>query len=301
MKSRTITTVVAACAALGLALTGCSQEASKDSGSDGDKGKIKIGYISSWSDSRSTAFLLEDQLEKLGYEPELETISEAAILYAGVANGDIDIYPSAWPEKTHKQYMDEYGDKIEDISTYYDKAQNTIVVPDYVDIDSIDELKDNADKFDGKIVGIEPGAGLTKVTKDSMMPEYGLEKDFELVTSSTPAMLTELGNAIDAKDDIVVTLWRPFWANNEYPVKDLEDPKGAMGDPEKLHFTATKGFSEEFSDAADYIGNIKLDDKQYGELEDLVVNKHKDDGEKAIAEWLKANPDAYEGELPDEE
>ena len=112
MKSRTITTVVAACAALGLALTGCSQEASKDSGSDGDKGKIKIGYISSWSDSRSTAFLLEDQLEKLGYEPELETISEAAILYAGVANGDIDIYPSAWPEKTHKQYMDEYGDKI---------------------------------------------------------------------------------------------------------------------------------------------------------------------------------------------
>jgi glycine betaine/proline transport system substrate-binding protein len=48
-----------------------------------------------------------------------------------VANGDIDVYPSAWPEKTHKQYMDEYGDKIEDISTYYDKAQNTIVVPSY--------------------------------------------------------------------------------------------------------------------------------------------------------------------------
>ena len=113
-------------------------------------------------------------------------------------------------------------------------------------------------------------------------------------------MLTELGNATDAEKDIVVTLWRPFWANNEYPVKDLKDPKGAMGDPEKLHFTATKGFGEEFSDAADYIGNIKLDDKQYGDLEDLVVNEYKDDGKKAIAEWLKANPDAYEGELPDE-
>ncbi|WP_320109182.1 hypothetical protein [Brevibacterium sp. JSBI002] len=46
MKSHTITTVVAACAALGLALTGCSQEAGKDSGSDGEKGTIKIGYIS---------------------------------------------------------------------------------------------------------------------------------------------------------------------------------------------------------------------------------------------------------------
>lgn len=47
MKSRTITTAVAACAALGLALTGCSQEAGKDSGSGGNKGTIKIGYISS--------------------------------------------------------------------------------------------------------------------------------------------------------------------------------------------------------------------------------------------------------------
>ena len=58
---------------------------------------------------------------------------------------------------------------------------------------------------------------------------------------------------------------------------------------------------DEFSEAADYIGNIKLDDKQYGDLEDLVVNEHKDDGEAAIAEWLKANPDAYEGEITDEE
>lgn len=63
-----------------------------------------------------------------------------------------------------------------------------------------------------------------------MMPAYDLEKDFELVTSSTPAMLTELGNAIDAKDDIVVTLWRPFWANNAFDVKELEDPKNACSE-----------------------------------------------------------------------
>ena len=300
MKSRILTAVVAAGAALGLALSGCSQEASKGSGSDGDKGTITIGYISSWSDSRSTAFLLEDQLEKLGYDTELETISEAAILYAGVANGDIDVYPSAWPERTHKQYMDEYGDKIEDISTYYDKAQNTIVVPSYSDIDSMDELKDNAEKFDSKIVGIEPGAGLTGVTKDSMMPAYDLEKDFELVTSSTPAMLTELGNAIDAKEDIVVTLWRPFWANNAYDVKDLEDPKNAMGDPEKMHFLGTDGFSDEFPEASDLIKGIKLDDKTYSELEDLIVNEYEEGQEgDAVDQWIKDNPKAFDSEITD--
>ena len=300
MKSRTLATMIAACAALGLALSGCSQEASKDSGSDSEKGTITIGYISSWSDSLSTAFLLEDQFEKQGYGVEMEAMSEAAILYAGVANGDVDIYPSAWPERTHKQYMDEYGDDIEDISTYFDQARNTIVVPSYVDIDSMDELTGNAAKFDGKIIGIEPGAGLTKVTKDSMMPTYGLDKDFELVTSSTPAMLTELSNAIDAKEDIVVTLWRPFWANNTYDVKDLEDPKNAMGDPEGMHFLGTKGFGEEFPEATELIKGIKLDDKQYGDLENLIVNEYEEGQEgDAVDQWLKDNPEAFGTELTD--
>lgn len=301
MKNRFLTTFVAGVAALGLALTGCSQEAAKDDGGSGDKGDIKLGYVTGWTDGQSVSLLLENQLSKLGYNVETETFSDAAVLYAGIANGDVDMYPSSWPEVTHKQYMDEYGDKLEDVGAYYDNAVLTIAVPKYMkDVNSIEDLKGKGKDFDGKIIGIEPGAGLTKATK-AMIPKYGLDDEYELVTSSTAAMLTELGNATDDKEDIVVTLWRPFWANNAYPVKDLKDPKGAMGDPEKLHFTATKGFSDEFSEAADYIGNIKLDDKQYGDLEDMVVNKHKDDGEAAIAEWLKANPDAYEGEIADED
>ena len=301
MKNRFLTTFVAGVAALGLALTGCSQEAAKDDGGGGDKGDIKLGYVTGWTDGQSVSLLLENQLSKLGYNVETKTFSDAAVLYAGVANGDVDMYPSSWPEVTHKQYMDEYGDKLEDVGAYYDNAVLTIAVPKYMkDINSIEDLKGKGKDFDGKIIGIEPGAGLTKATK-GMIPKYGLDKEYELVTSSTAAMLTELGNATDAEEDIVVTLWRPFWANNAYPVKDLKDPKGAMGDPEKLHFTATKGFSDEFSEAADYISKIKLDDAQYGDLEDLVVNKYKDKGDKAITEWLKANPDAYEGEITDEE
>lgn len=302
MKRRFLTTFVAGVAALGLALTGCSQQAAEDDGgSGGDKGDIKLGYVTGWTDGQSVSLLLEDQLGKMGYNVETETFSEAAVLYAGVANGDVDMYPSSWPEVTHKQYMDEYGDKLEDVGAYYDNAVLTIAVPKYMDdINSIEDLKGKGKDFGGEIIGIEPGAGLTAAT-EKMIPEYGLDDEYKLVTSSTAAMLTELGNATDAEEDIVVTLWRPFWANNAYPVKDLEDPKGAMGEAEKLHFTATKGFSDEFGDAADYISKIKLDDKQYGDLEDLVVNEYEDDGEAAIAEWLKKNPDAYEGELPDEE
>ncbi|NKF32851.1 glycine/betaine ABC transporter substrate-binding protein, partial [Pseudomonas sp. BGM005] len=91
---------------------------------------------------------------------------------------------------------------------------------------------------------------------------------------STAAKLTELNSATDKQEDIVVTLWRPFWANYAFPEKDLEDPKGAMGESEALHFLGTKGFAEEFPEAAELIEQIKLDDEQYGSLEDMVVYEY---------------------------
>ena len=300
MKRRYLTPFVAAVAALGLALTGCSQEASKDDGGGGDKGDIKLGYVTGWTDGQSISLLLEDQLGKMGYNVETETSNDAAVLYAGVANGDIDMYPSSWPEVTHKQYIDEYGDNLEDLGAYYDNAVLTIAVPKYMkDINSIEDLKGKGKDFGGEIIGIEPGAGLTKATKE-MIPEYGLDGEYELVTSSTAAMLTELGNATEAEKDIVVTLWRPFWANNAFDVKDLKDPKNAMGDPEKMHFLGTEGFSDDFPEASELIKGIKLDDKTYGELEDLIVNEYEEGQEgDAVDQWVKDNPKAFDSEITD--
>ncbi|AZS42552.1 Glycine betaine/carnitine transport binding protein GbuC [Microbacterium oleivorans] len=300
MNKRHLTGILAIGAAASLALSGCATGndvagGGSNGGGEGDLGTITLGYLPSWTDGLSTAYLLEDQLEKIGYTVEMQELTEAGPLYAGLAQGDVDIYPSAWPELTHKSYMDQYKDQIEDLGSYYEGAKLTIAVPDYVDIDSIDDLKANAARFGGKIYGIEPGAGLTKQTQESMIPAYGLDDSFQLVTSSTAAMLTELDSAEAAKRDIVVTSWRPFWANDKYKLKDLEDPKGAMGKAEALHFLGSEGFAEEYPEAAELIKGIKLDDEQYASLEDTVVNKY---GEgkypEAVDEWLKENPDAYD-------
>lgn len=279
-----------------------TDDTTDDDTDDTDAGEedntITMGFLPAWTDGLSTAYLLENQLEQMGYEVEMETLTEAALLYAGLANGDVDMYPSAWPEVTHADYMDEYGDQIEDLGGYYDGAVLTIAVPEYVDIDSLEELADNADRFDGQIIGIEPGAGLTRVTGEDMIPAYGLENSYELITSSTAAMLAELQSAVDSEEDIVVTLWRPFWANSEFPIKDLEDPLGAMGDPETLHFLGSEGFAEEFPEAAEFIGQIQLSDEEYGALEDLVVNEYGEGNEaEAVEAWLEEYSDAMP-ELP---
>ncbi|MFC6326104.1 glycine betaine ABC transporter substrate-binding protein [Microbacterium koreense] len=300
MNKRHLTAALALGAAATLTLAGCAGGSDDNSG-DTDAGgsmescdTITLGFLPSWTDGLSTAYLLDNQLTKLGYTVEMETLTEAGPLYTGLSQGDVDIYPSAWPELTHASYMEQFGDGIEDLGAYYENASLTLAVPEYVDITSIDELAGNADRFGGRIVGIEPGAGLTAQTQDTAMPEYGLDGEYELITSSTAAMLTELGNAVDAQEDIVVTSWRPFWANAAYGLKHLEDPMGAMGEPEALHFLGTAGFADRCAEAAELIAGIQLSDADYASLEDMVVNEYGEGREaEAVTAWIEANPEAF--------
>ncbi|MGO1385441.1 MAG: glycine betaine ABC transporter substrate-binding protein [Arachnia sp.] len=304
MKTSTRIGAALSAAALGLTLAACGTddtttgEAADDTAAQ-DLGTITLGFLPAWTDGLSTAYLLENQLEEMGYTVEMETVGEAALLYQAISSSDVDMYPSAWPEVTHASYMEEYGDDIEDVGTYYDNAKLTWAVPTYMDdVNSIEDLKGMADTFNGQIIGIEPSAGLTEASQDSVLPAYELGDEYELVTSSTTAMLAELKNATDSEEPIVVTLWRPFWANASFPVKDLEDPMGALGDSEGLHFLGTSTFSEDFPEAAEWIGQLKLDDDQYGSLEDMVVNEYGDGNEaEAVSAWIEANPDVLP-ELP---
>jgi len=299
MKKHRITGIIGLGVVGSLALAGCSSDGGSDSAGDGgDSGDktVALGFLPSWTDGLSMTYLVKDQLEKRGFTVELQELSEAGPLYTALSQGDIDVYPSAWPEVTHAAYMEQYGDDLEDLGAYYEGAVLTIAVPTYMeDINSIEDLKGQADRFGGEIIGIEPGAGLTKQTQESMMPEYELDDEYELVTSSTAGMLASLDSAMAAEEDIVVTLWRPFWAYNEYDVKDLEDPKGAMGEPETLNFIAHAGFSEEYPEAAELMEQIKLDDDQYGTLEGLVTSdEYENDTEAAVDAWLEDNADQFE-------
>jgi len=105
-------------------------------------------------------------------------------------------------------------------------------------------------------------------------------------------MITELQNAIDAEEDIVVTLWSPFWAMSEFSMKALEDPEGHFGEAEALHHLGRQGFGEDFPDVAEWIADAALSDEEFGSLEDLVVNEFEEGQEaEAVEAWLEENPD----------
>src|SRR5690625_1726063 len=137
---------------LGLGLAACSGASSSEEG-DGDT--ITIGRMPSRADPTGRAFLLKNHRAQPGNTVASEWSTDAAIAYTALSEGDIDLYSSAWPDVTHAAYMDEYGDNFEDIVTYNNSATNMLVVPEYTDISTIEELAADPERFGSRIVGIE--------------------------------------------------------------------------------------------------------------------------------------------------
>ncbi len=140
---------------------------------DGAGKTVTIGLIP-WDEDIAVTHLWKNLLEARDFKVEVKEV-EAGILFQGMADGDIDVFLDAWLPVTHQDYWEKNGDKLEKLGQWYDgTTELTIAVPSYVDIDSLDELAAHADEFDKKIIGIDPGAGLMRVTKEDAMPAYGL-------------------------------------------------------------------------------------------------------------------------------
>jgi glycine betaine/proline transport system substrate-binding protein len=255
--------------------------------------EITIAAFNGWDESIAASYLWQSVLEDEGYEANVK-MADAAPVFAGLAGGDYDLTLDVWLPSTHEDYVKQYGDELEDLGTWYDNAKLTIAVNEDSPATSLADLAENAEAYGNRLIGIEPGAGLTRITNEKVIPTYGLE-GMEYIVSSTPAMLAELKGAVAAGEDIAVTLWRPHWAYDEFPIRDLEDPEGALGDAEEIHSFARAGFSEDCAAVADMIGNFTLSDEQLGSLENLMFNENEgEDHEAAVDQWLEKNPEFVE-------
>lgn len=250
------------------------------------KKEITIGYIP-WDEAVAVTFLWKELLEEKGYKVKAVQ-SDVAPLFSGVAQGNIDLFLDVWMPTTHSSYMERFGKQVDVLGTWYDQADSGLAVPDYVDVQSIADLKNKKDEFNEKIISIEPGSGINGLTKDHAMPSYGLT-DWSLVESSTAAMLSELDKAIANEEPIVVTLWRPHWAFEKYNLRYLKDPKNTMNPtgPEKIQSISKKAFKEDYPEAAKWLKDFSISADQLASLES-EINSAKDET-KGVKNWISKN------------
>ncbi|MFG2773313.1 ABC transporter permease/substrate binding protein [Streptomyces sp. NPDC048350] len=290
--------VVLALVAGGMGFLGGGAASTTAGGKDiGHGKKITMGYIP-WDEGIASTFLWKELLERRGYEVDAKQL-EAGALYTGMAGGQIDFETDSWLPVTHAQYWEKYQNKLEDLGSWYGPTSLELSVPSYMKgIDSLDDLKGRSGEFKGRIIGIEPSAGMMGILKDKVLNEYGLKGEYKVVDGSTPGMLAELKRAYDKKEPVVVTLWSPHWAYSTYDLKKLKDPKGTWGKGDGVHTLARKGFTADNPEVGAWLKNFELTEKQLTDLEATIQETGKGKEQEAVRGWLEKNPGLAEKLAP---
>ncbi len=104
-----------------------------------DGKEINLAYVA-WDSEIASTNVIAKVLEDMGFKTEMTQV-EAAPMWAAVANGDADAIVAAWLPATHASYMEDYKADVKDLGPNLEGAKVGLVVPSYMDIDSIEDLK----------------------------------------------------------------------------------------------------------------------------------------------------------------
>lgn len=218
---------------------------------------VRIAYVE-WDCAAANTMMVQAVLqEEMGYDVEILPVAAAA-MWQAVGTGNVDAMVTAWLPVTHADYYARVKDDVENLGPITHGARLGWAVPAYVTIDSMEEINDHADKFGGRITGIDPGAGLMGLSEKAV-EEYNMDR-MELMEGSDAMMTAALANAIRNEEWIIVTAWSPHWKFGTWDLKYLEDPKGVLGDEEHIDTIVRKGLKEDMPEVYNFLNNFKWKD-----------------------------------------
>ncbi len=291
--------VVALALAVAAFVAGCGGGGGSGSSANSSK-TLTLGNIG-WTENIAVSNLTKVMLEEdLGYkEVDLKTL-DVGLLFEGVAGGDLNAFQDMWLPN-HTELYNEVKNDVEKLPSWCVGCKTSfgLAVPDYMkDTKSIADLNQSGAKV---IVGIEPGAVISQVVPEKVIPAYNLKLDYK--ASSTAAMLTEVQRLYQDKEPFVFPPWCPSTHCNIFPYHYLKDPKNALGNldygtPSSKDKAATIStiVNEDLSDddpvAYAFMKNLRMNADELVSLE-----KEIEKSDSAIAgtkAWLKDNRDVVQ-------
>jgi glycine betaine/proline transport system substrate-binding protein len=264
------------------------------------KGSVELAYVE-WARAVAITHVAGEILDRMGYDVEMNNVANAA-MWQSVAAGDSDALLAAWLPATHQMFYGDEGeftDQVVNLGPNYEGARLGLVVPAYVEEDSIPELVQNAGKYDSEIVGIDPGAGMMQQTEQAIADDtYGLST-FSLLEGSGPTMTAALGEAVSNEEPIVVTGWAPHWMFGRWDLKILDDPENVFGESETINTIVRQGLEDDQPELYRFFDEMDWFSVENGIASVMVMIA--DQGmnpEEAAAQWVDNNQAAVNNALP---
>ncbi|MCD5324966.1 MULTISPECIES: glycine betaine ABC transporter substrate-binding protein [Pontibacillus] len=108
-------------------------------GIEDGSGTVKLAYVP-WQSEISSTHVISEVLKQKGFETDL-TQAGIGPMFQAIADGDSDAMTSAWLPRTHGDHYEKFKDEFVDLGENLDGAKIGLVVPKYMDIDSIEDLQ----------------------------------------------------------------------------------------------------------------------------------------------------------------
>ncbi len=244
-----------------------------------------------WSDNTAQNGLFKTVLKGLGYTPEDQVLALPVIIES-LKNKDLDIFLDNWMPSNAanvQPYLD--AKTIEMLNANLTGAGYGPVVPKYVADAGVKDVKDlaaNADKFEKKFYGIEPGNDGNKIVQAKIDdPANGLQ-GWELVESSEQGMLAQAQKSMKKQEWIVFLGWTPHPVMGKMDLAYLTGfENDGFGDAQIKTLTRA-GYSAECANVGKLLANLKFELPMESAIMEQIDAKV--DGEVAAAAWLKENP-----------
>lgn len=244
---------------------------------------IRIIYPN-WTEGIALANLIKIILTDYLHYNVILKMDDIEDIYANVASGDYDVFPDAWLPHTHAGYWEKYGDSIHDIGILFPQARTGILAPDYMEIDSLGQLK-LLDPDSIIIHGIDSFAGVMQSARKAAK-----HYDFRLNIreSNEETMIQNLEQAYLKRQDILITGWEPHWVFSRYNLKFLKDPDSIFGGYEQIHILGRNNIVSDYPNLGLFLHRISLSDKQMNAL----LNEMEVSGnfpERGVKKWIDDN------------
>jgi len=99
---------------------------------------IELGSFP-WDSERASSAVITQVLEDHGFDVTVNNV-DPSILFQALAQGEVDVTVAPWLPTTQGAYLEEYGDEIVDMGPNMEGTVIGLVVPEYMEIDSIEDL-----------------------------------------------------------------------------------------------------------------------------------------------------------------
>lgn len=272
---------------LSIALLGATTANAAD-----DCGTLRFGQVS-WTGVTAKTETAAWLLDELGYETDVVTAS-LPIMFQSLANNDRDVFAGFWVP-TSRQMASKHMKKgdIDIVTKNLKGAKYTVGVTRAAwegGVRHFEDLAENIDKFDGRILGIESGNDGNDIIEQMIEDDaYGMG-GFELQPSSEAGMLTEVQRRVDRGEWAAWLAWAPHPMNVNIDLEFLDGGADYWGPNQggaTVYTLARKGYAWECPNVGQFLENYEYTVAEQSELATYIVNDEMDypeAGKKLIQE-----------------